>query len=72
MPEVVAHGDTGLLVKPADSAALAGALAEVLKSRERLRDMGEAGRARVERKYSRGAMLRQTEGMYRALLARRR
>jgi glycosyltransferase involved in cell wall biosynthesis len=48
IPEVVVHGETGLLVPPSDSRALAEAICEVLENTERRRALGEAGRRRAE------------------------
>jgi glycosyltransferase involved in cell wall biosynthesis len=42
-PGMVENGETGLLVPPDDSAALAGALSELLANPERTRAMGQAG-----------------------------
>ena len=44
IPEMVAHGDTALLVPPADSAALADAVARVLTRPCQAAAMGRAGR----------------------------
>ena len=49
IPEMVAHGETGLLVEPGDEAALADAIASLGTDPETRRRMGEAGRARAER-----------------------
>lgn len=49
VPETVADGETGLLVDPGDSVALAGALARLLSDEPLRRAMGAAGRRRVER-----------------------
>jgi glycosyltransferase involved in cell wall biosynthesis len=45
-PELVVHGETGILVQPGDVEALAGALRELLADPERAERMGDAGRAR--------------------------
>jgi phosphatidylinositol alpha-1,6-mannosyltransferase len=50
--EVIADGETGLLVDPLDPQALAAALGCLLASPERARGMGEAGRRRFERLYT--------------------
>jgi len=50
--EVVADGETGLLVPPDDPDALAGALAGLLADAALRRQLGAAGRARVCREYS--------------------
>lgn len=55
IPEVVEHGVTGLLVRPGDPAALAHALQELLADPDRARAMGEAGRKRVQERFSAAA-----------------
>jgi glycosyltransferase involved in cell wall biosynthesis len=52
MMDTVDHGRTGFLVDPADPNALANAICEVLKDRERARQMGEAGRKKALEKFS--------------------
>jgi glycosyltransferase involved in cell wall biosynthesis len=47
VPEVVRDGETGVLVPPRDSAALAGALGALLADPGRARALGEAGRRRA-------------------------
>ena len=50
LPEVVGQdGDSGILVPPADSEALAAAIKCLLADKHLQRRMGEAGRKRVER-----------------------
>ncbi|HNB52929.1 MAG TPA: glycosyltransferase family 4 protein [Anaerolineales bacterium] len=48
LPEIVVDGETGLLVPPGDEGALAEAVLEVLRDPARARQMGAAGRVRVE------------------------
>jgi glycosyltransferase involved in cell wall biosynthesis len=48
IPEIVADGETGLLVTPGDRAALAEALGRLLTSPALRREMGERARLRVE------------------------
>lgn len=53
VPELVAHGETGLLCRPRDSAALAAAMLQLAKMTPHERfHYGEAGRQRIARLYS--------------------
>ena len=52
IPEMVAHGESGLLVEPSDPAALADAIATVAGRPELRRSMGAAGRLRAERLFT--------------------
>lgn len=52
LAEVVADGETGLLVPQQDTAALAAALIELLESPEKVAEMGFKGRQRVEKCFS--------------------
>ena len=71
-PEIVLHGQTGLLVPPRDPGALADALLAIATDPERARAMGRAGRALVEAKFSTAVKVERTESLYRRLLAQRR
>lgn len=51
IPELVEHDRTGLLVPPADAAALAGALAHLAADPALRQRMGAAGRETVEREF---------------------
>lgn len=51
IPEIVSHGETGLLVPPFDPAALARALSEVLADPVRARLLGAAGLARSTERF---------------------
>jgi glycogen synthase len=62
--EVVEDGKTGLLVPPADAAALATALDRVLGNPALGRAMGQAGRRRVEDKFSWASVAERTEQVY--------
>ena len=68
IPEVVAEGETGLLVPPGDHGALAEAMAEILKDPAQARAMGEAGRRRAERLFSLEIMLERYRNLYDELL----
>lgn len=69
IPEAVADGRTGLLVPPGDVAALAQACRALLGDRERRRQMGEAGRRRMQAEFSVAAMAAGNLEVYRELLA---
>jgi glycosyltransferase involved in cell wall biosynthesis len=64
IPEVLTNGLDGLLVPPADPAALAEACIRLACSPELRTRMGEAGRATVEARFSLDAMVRQIEEVY--------
>jgi glycosyltransferase involved in cell wall biosynthesis len=49
LPEVVAHGETGLLCDPDDPGDFAQAITRILRDRELAAAMGQAGRDRVRR-----------------------
>jgi alpha-maltose-1-phosphate synthase len=68
IPEVVADGDTGLLVPPGDDVALAGALNELLRDPARAAAMGAAGRERAIREFGWAAVAEQTAALYASLL----
>ena len=52
IPEIVKNGVTGFLVVPDDAKMLALRLTQLLQNDALRREMGEAGRKRVEEKYS--------------------
>ena len=63
-PEIVVHGETGLLVPPADSKALANAILSILKDKEAALRFGRACRKRVEERFSLDIMLRNYENLF--------
>lgn len=67
LPEVVRHGETGLLVPPADAGALAGSIAWMLDHPGQAREMAEKGGKVVREKFTAAAMARRTEELYRRL-----
>jgi glycosyltransferase involved in cell wall biosynthesis len=69
LPEIVADGETGLLVEPGNPAALAAALAILLRDAELRRRMGEAGQARVASKFLASASAANYARAYDACLA---
>ena len=65
LPEVVLHGETGLLVPLGDGpAALADALAALLMDPVRARRMGDAGGARAHSCFSASRMVAETRAVY--------
>ncbi|OCA93707.1 glycogen synthase [Actinobaculum suis] len=83
IPDCIVHGETGLLVPIEQKddgsgtplnpekfeADLAAALNEVTANRERAREMGQAGRRRVEEHFSWTSIAEKTMDFYRDLLA---
>lgn len=69
-PEVVVHGETGLLAPSEDPAALAAALQELLDDPARAAAMGVAGRRRVEDRFTVERMVEATQELYAGLLAK--
>jgi glycosyltransferase involved in cell wall biosynthesis len=67
IPEVVSHGETGLLVPPRDAKSLADAIAKLLKDKDRRERMGRAGLERVKRLFSADEMVERTLAVYRDL-----
>ena len=70
IPEVVSHGETGLLVPPRDARALASAIGKLLQDPDRRERMGRAGLDRVNRLFSAERMVEKTIGVYRNLASR--
>ena len=52
LPEVVRHGETGLLVPPGDEAALRDAIRDLTEDRDKARRMGDAGRELVSETFT--------------------
>jgi glycosyltransferase involved in cell wall biosynthesis len=65
LPELVADGDTGILVPVDDAAALARAIERALAEP----DLGRAGAARAQHEYSVARMADRTTALYEALLS---
>jgi glycogen synthase len=70
LPEVVAHGETGLLVAPDDPAALAAAVAALIDDPARVRALGAAARRRAETLFAWDGYVEAHERLFRAMLAR--
>jgi glycosyltransferase involved in cell wall biosynthesis len=65
IPEVVARGETGLLVPPRDHRALAKAIVQLLKDSGTREAMGRAGLERVRKVFSAEQMVERTLEVYR-------
>ena len=68
VPEIVRHGETGLLVPPGDPVALAQGIMDVLRDAERANIMGEAGRVRASALFSEDLMIQQLGAAYELIL----
>jgi len=68
IPEIVVDGKTGLLVPPRESQALAEGILRLLKDPGLAHEMGQAGRRRVETRFTVDQMVTQTMRVYQELL----
>lgn len=69
--EVVLEGKTGFLVPPKDPEALADAVLRLLAAPDLARNLGVAGRVRVESKFTLEIMVARLEELYDSLLTSR-
>jgi glycosyltransferase involved in cell wall biosynthesis len=69
LPEVVEHGVTGLLVPPADPERLAAGIIALLDDADRRREMGAAGRLRLERQFTIATLLDRYTMVYERVLS---
>ena len=72
IPELVIHGQTGLLVPPRDSEALANALISLLNAPQMRSQMGQTGRKRALEHYSIQSNIDKTQKLYEHLLESKR
>jgi L-malate glycosyltransferase len=70
IPEVVRHGENGLLVEPARPGLLAEEAARLLASPDARRRCGVAARATVQARFGMSRMAREVEGIYLDVLER--
>ncbi len=68
LEEVVEHGRTGLLVAPGDAVVLADAIQRLTEDPGMRKEMGAAGRQRVESRFGLDSTIRRTEDLYLDLL----
>jgi glycosyltransferase involved in cell wall biosynthesis len=67
IPEIIAHGETGLLVPPRDVQALADAMALLLADKPLRMHYGLLGCERLEEKFSAARMVEETLALYKGL-----
>jgi glycosyltransferase involved in cell wall biosynthesis len=70
--EIVRDGETGRLVPPADVPALAAAIVDLLRDRERAQRLAQAGQREVLARYTVDVMMARTTQVYTQLLDGRR
>jgi glycosyltransferase involved in cell wall biosynthesis len=68
IPEVVLHGETGLLAEPGDSNGLAAALAALIEDPERARRMGEVAYHRAHDVFTIERCVESYDALYRRLI----
>lgn len=71
-PELITHGESGLLVEPRQPDALAGALIRLLDDTAAAQAMGRRARQVIESRYSMTASAQALDALYRALLMPKR
>lgn len=67
IPEVVSHGQTGLLVSPSNAVDLASAIQDLIEDSTRMEAFGAIGREQVEREFSASMMADRMARLYRSL-----
>jgi L-malate glycosyltransferase len=70
-PEALVHEETGLLVAPGDSRALANAVGRLLDDRLLATQLGRTARQLIQERFSVDRMVQSTEQLYTELLARK-
>jgi phosphatidylinositol alpha-1,6-mannosyltransferase len=68
LPDAVRHGETGLLVDPEDTIAVADAILSLLENPEWAADLGRRGRTRVQQDFTWDAMGLRARGLIAELL----
>ncbi|MCS6316246.1 MAG: glycosyltransferase [Nitrospira sp.] len=68
IPEVIAHGETGLLAEPADALSLARFIQQLIEDQAMAVRIGKAGRTRVEEEFNAQIMAEKTVGLYEKVL----
>jgi glycogen synthase len=70
LPEVIIHGETGLLVQPDDAAAVATTVASLLEKPDVATTVGRAAYRRVRESFSWESHVNRLDQLYRALITR--
>ena len=70
IPEVVADGETGLLVPPDEPEALAESINSLTRDPERAKAMGAAGRERAATQFDWARIAGQTADLYRSVVGK--
>lgn len=70
VPQIVANGETGILIKPKDVDGLVSAIEKLIAEPLLAKKMGEAGRKRIEQKYSWEVICDKLEKAYRDVVER--
>lgn len=71
VPEYVIDGETGLIVEPGDSNALANAIEYMLNHPEKWHEMGERGRERFKNNFTIDKTVEQLTNLYKSLLRKK-
>ncbi len=68
IPELITDGETGVLVRPKDPAALAGAILRLVEDEDLRKTMGGAAKVRIEDVFSTETMIERYEDLYGILM----
>ena len=69
LPEVVSHGETGVLVPPRDPRALADAIIELASDRDRMEAMGQWAREVAAERFDLGRNIKHLEALYESVVS---
>jgi len=68
VPEVVVNDKTGILVPPKDEKAIAKAVIDLLRNKDKARRMGDAGRELVQKQFDAPAFIKRTGDLFEDLI----
>jgi colanic acid/amylovoran biosynthesis glycosyltransferase len=69
IPELIAHGETGIVTEPGDPASLAAGLIDLIDDEPRRAAMGQAARRRAEKAFSRETQIDQLLALWTQVLS---